>query len=110
MTYDEMSKFSYGELSGFTYGELHRTPKELIEQIRSDGSELPYDVYGKLLKICDDINKELEKNGMDQLRAPENSPKGFSALLSVLLYIVTHYKGLKESFESFLDSIFDLFN
>lgn len=104
-----MHNFTYAELSGFTYGQLHKTPKELVEQIQTYGSEIPYNTYTKLLKICDDINGELDKHSVKPLEPPKNEPQSIRKFINALLYLVVNYKSLKESVESFLDTITDLF-
>jgi hypothetical protein len=109
MTYGELSNFTYEELSGLTYGELQKTPRELIAQIETYGSQIPYDTYSKLLKICSDINESLVKHNIEPLDVPKNDPEHLKTLIKVLLYLMLNHKSLEESFKEIFDRIFDVF-
>lgn len=109
MKYSDMQGFTYAELSGMKYGQLQKTPQELIEHIHTYGSQIPYDTYSKLLKICDDINEQLKAEGLEPIEEPTTAPTSLQTYLKVLFFLIRNAKRLKETLELLIDAIFDLF-
>lgn len=103
MTNNDLRAFTHKELRAFTNGELRQPPEKLVQAIEQHGSEIPYNTYVKLCKLCDDFNTELAKNNAAPIAKPSISVKDVLDYFHKFFYLIRSIPELRELLSGFLD-------
>lgn len=107
MNIDELEHFTIDELQNFTWGDLEKSPQVLKREIEKFGSKIPYDVYVKICKLCDDVNAIPDLNQSKKLEKPKSNAKDVLDTLLKLIQLAKAYPFLKGLCENFFDWLWD---
>lgn len=102
-----MHKFTVSELQNFTLEDLEKSPEILKREIEKFGSGIPYDVYSKLCKLCDDINAIPDLNQSKKLNKPKSTAKDVLDTFIKLLQLAKLVPFARSLCEDFFNWLFD---
>lgn len=110
MNIDELEHFTVEELQNFTLEDLEKSPDILKREIEKFGSKIPYDVYIKICKLCDDVNAIPDFKQSKKLKKPNNSVKDVLDTLIKLIQLAKAYPFLKDLCEDFFNWLWNFTN
>lgn len=107
MKYSEAKRFTWGELQNLTWEDLENSPEVLKKEIEKFGSEIPYDVYVKICKLCDDINAIPDLKQNKKLEKPKSTTKDLLDICLKLFQLVILAPEVKKLCDNFFEWLFD---